>query len=1247
MAVRNRTDLKALWSSVAAMYSIADVGRMLGVALGYALAAKLVLALFAEYELVSIVWPPSGIALAALLLCGKKYWPAVYVGALLANLQGPNLFAAAALIALGNTLEGVLTRAMMPEDDLYLERPFTFVRLIFASSLGSLVAATGGAACLTVVGLVSPDALPSAWAHWWMGDVLGLVLVTPLILAWRSFPIHWLRSERILEAFAFVGATTLACAVIFAGFLEEHLGVLVRAFYLFAFSFWGAWRFGRHGALFVTSASVVASLIGVVHHVGYFGRHAAEHGLVGFWFFSMTLAVSSLGLALSVEQNERDRRSILSAGEFNRQLIESAQVGIVVQDLENRIKIWNPFMESLSEVRRAQTIGQTLAEVMPPSIASSQMEGFRCAAAGEQVVQEPFPWRLQSGRSGWSTAVRGPLRDESGAIVGVISMVSDVTRQVQSQAALRASEEQLRSIINNSTAIIYLKDRDGRHLLINRQFETLFHVTNESVRGKSDHEIFPKAAADRFRANDLQALESDTAIEFEETVPQDDGLHTYVSLKFRLLDSSGEPYGVCGISTDITLRTELQKRQISLLAEASPEATMLVAADGTIMLVNSVAATLFGYDPQEMIGLEVEALIPGSDRAAHAASRVEFMKNPSPRRIGARRLSAMRNDGTIFPAEVSLTPLYMERQTVIITVVLDITDRMAREREQHLSGLVYRAIGEAIMVVDVHNCIQAVNPAFTRLTGYTQEEAVGRSASLLRSGRHDTEFYRAMWTSIDRTGRWQGEIWNRRKNGEVYRQWLVISSVFGDDGAVTERVGMFSELTERKQLEQAIWTQANFDPLTGLPNRRMFQDRLAQEIKKAHRSGVRTAVMFLDLDRFKEVNDTMGHEVGDVLLQQAAKRLSMSVRDVDTVARLGGDEFAIILGAMDVPENADRVAQVILQKMAEPFRLGDELTHLSTSIGVTFYPDDAQDAEGLLKNADQAMYAAKNQGRNRSSFFTAALQDTAQSRKRLTADLRRAISEGQFEVHYQPIVELASGMVRKAEALIRWRHPTRGMVSPVEFIPAAEDTGLIVDIGNWVFQRAAAQAKDWRARYHEDFQISVNKSPAQFKLEQGSEQAWATQLAAMGLSGNSIVVEITEGLLLEATESSAAQLGAMRAAGMTIAIDDFGTGYSSLSYLKKFDIDYLKIDQSFVRTLSASSQDLPLCEAIIVMAHKLGLSVIAEGVETVEQRDLLLAAGCDLAQGYFFAKPMPASDMEAFLKPPALAHLGPGRAPTA
>lgn len=434
--------------------------------------------------------------------------------------------------------------------------------------------------------------------------------------------------------------------------------------------------------------------------------------------------------------------------------------------------------------------------------------------------------------------------------------------------------------------------------------------------------------------------------------------------------------------------------------------------------------------------------------------------------------------------------------------------------------------------------------------------------------------------------------------------------------------------------KQLLWKRANFDTLTDLPNRDMLRDRLTQEIKKSSRSGLPLALLLIDLDQFKEVNDTLGHEMGDILLQAAARRIVECVRASDTVARLGGDEFSVVLPQITDAMHLKDIAQKIIDKLAEPFALRNQTVHISASLGITLYPADATDIESMMRNADQAMYVAKGEGRNRYSYFTISLQQAAQKRMHLTNDLRNALAENQFLLYFQPIIDLSTEAVYKAEALIRWQHPERGMVSPADFIPLAEETRLIVEMGAWIRKESLIWCKRWNEVSPHGFQISINRSPVEFMDKNSTESVarFIQDIHEQALSGNNFVFEITEGLLMNADQRINDKLMTLRDAGIQVSIDDFGTGYSSLSYLKKFDIDYLKIDQSFVRNLAQDQDDLALCEAIIVMAHKLGLKVIAEGVETLQQRNILNKAGCDYAQGYFYSRPIPPEAFEKWLQ---------------
>ncbi|WP_428036065.1 EAL domain-containing protein [Amphritea sp.] len=541
---------------------------------------------------------------------------------------------------------------------------------------------------------------------------------------------------------------------------------------------------------------------------------------------------------------------------------------------------------------------------------------------------------------------------------------------------------------------------------------------------------------------------------------------------------------------------------------------------------------------------------------------------------------------------------------------------------------------DAIMIVDANNNIIKVNNAFTQITGYQAEEAIGHPPTLLRSGVHKSSFYEDMLGNLSDTGKWQGEIWNRHKDGSIYIAWLNINTIFNDDNTVYQRIATFSDITEKKQTEELIWTQANFDPLTNLPNRRMFMDRLTQEIRLAARSKSSLALLFLDLDRFKEINDTLGHNVGDQLLVEVAERFKSLVRSSDTVSRLGGDEFTIILPQIESSSQVEQVGEKILSLLQQPFELENQQRYISASIGATLYPQDGENAEQLIKNADQAMYAAKAAGRSKLHFFTEGMQTLSLKRNNLIKALRRAISKQQFQLYYQPVISLETMSVVKAEALIRWNHPDEGLMFPHQFIEAAEQSGIIDDLGEWMFREALQQARQWRKQLNPEIQICINASAAHFNsnTDNPAQQRWLQLARESDIQNSELSIEISEGLLMESSAETQQKIVQLRDANIQIGLDDFGTSFSSLAHLSRMDIDYLKIDRTFVRNLHSDSDDLLLCNAIIVMAHTLGLQVIAEGIETLEQQNLMHQASCDYAQGFFYASAMTAKQFASWHK---------------
>lgn len=557
--------------------------------------------------------------------------------------------------------------------------------------------------------------------------------------------------------------------------------------------------------------------------------------------------------------------------------------------------------------------------------------------------------------------------------------------------------------------------------------------------------------------------------------------------------------------------------------------------------------------------------------------------------------------------------------------------RTARlEAEHRLTATVFRASSEAIMITDTENRIVDVNPAFTRITGYPRSEVLGRNPRLLQSGIQSDNFYREMWAAINQNGHWRGEIWNRRRNGELYPEWLTLDRVLSPEGAVLNYVAMWSDISERKEAEARIHYLAHYDALTDLPNRVLFNDRFNQALLHARRYNQAVALMFVDLDRFKVVNDTLGHRVGDELLKQVAERLRQCVREEDTVSRQGGDEFVVLLTGLDTSSSAALVAEKILTALAQPVYFEGHELAVTGSVGIACYPGDGADPETLMKNADLAMYRAKNVGRNNYQFFSPELEQGALFRLTLENAMRRALDRDEFALHYLPQVDNPSGRVLSLEALIRWHHPERGLLLPDQFIPLAEESGLVLPLSLWVLRRAARQLAEWRSRGLALVPIAINLCEAQLRQPDFAEAVSAI-LEEEGVEGRWFELEFTEAALMYDTERNMRVLTELKQLGVGITLDDFGVGYSNLNILRRLPVDTLKIDRSLVSDVTRSEDDAVIVDAIISMAQSMNLKVVAEGVETADQAGFFKARACAEIQGHFFSKAVDAEHIAVLL----------------
>ena len=590
-----------------------------------------------------------------------------------------------------------------------------------------------------------------------------------------------------------------------------------------------------------------------------------------------------------------------------------------------------------------------------------------------------------------------------------------------------------------------------------------------------------------------------------------------------------------------------------------------------------------------------------------------------------------RLDGSEISCEVSLNKVVIDNQPLMQGNVRDVTQQRRHLEELALMASVYENSVEGIVITDATGKIERVNPGFTKITGYSSQEAVGQNPRLLKSDRHDDRFYAAMWDDLSNKGQWSGEIWNRRKDGEIYPEWLTINRVTGSRGETTHYVGVFHDISELKRSEEKLTYRAHHDHLTGLPNRSLFRDRLQMAMAAAKRTNTMVGVVFLDLDDFKNVNDSLGHLAGDMVLKEVSSRLQKVVREEDTVARLGGDEFLLAITRVQDPSEAARAAQRVIQAMREPIDLGDHQVYIGASLGISLFPQDGQDVDTLIKNCDIAMYRAKNQGKNNYAVFTEAISEVVVRRFNLENELRKAMAQKSFCLHYQPKVETATGLVLGVEALVRWQKDDGELIYPDEFIPLAEATDIIYDLSPWVLSKACEDMAKLHTLGFKSLTVAVNLSAKQFQDAKLTEQV-EFALNKYNLPPRSLSLEITEHTIMDNVDMAVKIMEQLSQVGVKVAVDDFGTGYSSLRYLSRLPLSAIKIDKSFVDHLPDNRDASVIALTIISMAHNLGLRVVAEGVDQREQLHFLQEHDCEEIQGFYFSRPLPLEQLIDLLK---------------
>ena len=926
-----------------------------------------------------------------------------------------------------------------------------------------------------------------------------------------------------------------------------------------------------------------------------------------------------------------------------RLMADTAPVIILLLSPRGIIQHVNPHFEQLTGYKLDEIKGKEWFSTFLPARDQDRIRDLFHSAIAKHDIPVSGNTNPIVTRSGEEREIewygKGML-DPQGKITGLISIGMDITTRKQAEEARNLSEQRLHLAVHSAHIGIFDHDHLNDTLYLSPELrEILGFDSDETMNLVKIMEFVLTEDRDKLASAIGAAFDprSDGSIDIEYRIKRRDGEIRWVEVRSQTIfddyDGHRHKTRTVGVVNDITQRKRDQRslQMMKFSIDNMGDKVTWVNSDAKILYANAAACDSLGYTQEELMKMSIPDFDPDFPTEAWPQHWEDLKKHKSFTFESRHRTK----DGTIYPVEVSINYMRFEDEEYNCGYARDITKRKQTEEELRIAATTFES-QDAILITDQDANILRVNQSFQDMTGYQADELIGNNPRILKSGHHDADFYTAMWHELLNAGKWSGEIWGRRKSGEIYPTAVTITAVRDDRQQITNYVSVFRDITRVKQTEQEIHQLAFYDHLTGLPNRRLLLDRLRHTIAGSARHGWCAALIFLDLDHFKTINDTQGHVVGDRLLVEAAQRLKTCVRESDSVARLGGDEFVVVLEELsdeagEAAAQTELIVEKIREELSKPYALNNYDYISTASIGINLFSGHQESVEDLLKHADIAMYQAKTAGRNAIRFYDPAMQAAIAVRADLEDELRQALAKQQFRLHYQIQVDKLRRPLG-AEALLRWEHPKRGMVSPAEFIAITEETGLIVPIGLWVLQTACAQLKAWQhGALTRDLTLAVNVSAKQFR-----QPDFVTHikniLVESGARPSHLKLELTETMVLENVEDTITKMHELRSIGVSFSMDDFGTGHSSLQYLKRLPLDQIKIDQSFVQDITFDPNDATIVQTIIAMTQALGLNVIAEGVETEDQRLFLERHQCHAFQGYLFGKPLPLAQFEDLLR---------------